>query len=278
MRRNRPAAGSAAVRRHRRWWRLPALIAASGLLAGCNSAAWGRLGMPTPVTEQAHRVLSIWTGSMYTALAVGALVYGLILWACFRFRRRSDELPRQIHYNVPIEALYTVLPFVVIAVLFYYTARDETYLNKLSPNPDVKVGVVGFQWSWQFNYPDQNLQVTGRPGQYPTLVLPANKTVQFVLTSPDVVHAFWIPSFLFKRDVVPGRSNEFQIRTEGPGTFAGRCSELCGLYHSRMLFNVKVVDDAAYQQFLATAKAAAQAGTSDIYTLTTASTSNGSAP
>lgn len=277
MRRHRPAAGSSATHSSS-WWRLAALAPLGLLVTACDTSTAGRFGYPKPVTEQGDRILSIWTGFMWVAVAVGLLVYGLILWACVRFRKRGDDVPRQVHYNLPVEALYTVLPFVMVAVLFYYTARDETYLDKLSRNPDVTIGVVGFQWSWQFNYTSEKLQVTGRPGQYPTLVLPAHQRVQFLENSQDVVHAFWVPDFLFKRDVVPGRTNKFEITTEGPGTFDGRCTELCGVYHSRMLFTVKVVEEAEYQQFLQTAKAAAEAGTSDMYTTTsTSSTTSGSA-
>ncbi len=256
----------------RRALRLVALAPLALVLTACNTESI-RFGFPKPITEQGHRVLNLWVGFFWVALAVGALVYGLILWACFRFRKRGDELPRQVHYNVPIELLYTILPLVTVAVLFYFTARDEIVIDKLSRNPDVKIGVVGFQWNWQFNYIDDKLQVTGRPGQPPTLVLPANKKIQFVETSPDVIHSFWVPSFLFKRDVVPGRQNKFEVRTEKTGTFEGRCAEFCGLYHSRMLFKLKVVSDAEYQQFLTTAKAAAAAGTSDMYTTTSAGAS-----
>ena len=261
-------ASSAPGRARRRWHRsavvlLPVLL----LLTSCSGDA-GRFGYKKPITEQGHRALSIWTGFFWLALVVGVLVYALILWACFRYRKRGDKLPAQVHYNLPVEVLYTILPFVLVAALFYYTARDETYLDKLSANPDLRVGVVGFQWSWQFNYVDENLQVTGRPGQFPTLVLPVGKRVQFIETSPDVIHSFWVPEFLFKRDVIPGRSNKFEITTEDTGTFDGRCTELCGVYHSKMLFTVKVVSDADYQQFLTTAKQEAASGNSDMYSTT----------
>lgn len=247
------------------------------LLTACDTAKLGRFGFPEPTTEQGRRMLNLWVGAFWAAIVVGVFVYALILWACFRFRKRGDKLPRQVHYNVPVEVLYVALPFVIIGVLFFYTARDESFVDRLSKEPDVTIGVVGFQWSWQFNYPDEKLQVTGRIGQEPTLVLPVNKKVQFIETSPDVIHSFWIPDFLFKRDVVPGRANRFEVRTEKPGTFEGRCAELCGVYHSRMLFKVKVVPEDEYQRFLTTAKAQAAAGTSDIYSTSTGGTAGSAA-
>lgn len=260
-----------------RWRRLLLLAPLLPLLTACDSEKWARFGFPKPTTEQGHRTLTLWVGAFWAAIVVGVFVYALILWACFRFRKRGDKLPRQVHYNIPVEVLYVALPFVIIGVLFFYTARDESYIDKLSKQPDVKIGVVGFQWSWQFNYPDEKLQVTGRIGQGPVLVLPVNKRVQFIETSPDVIHSFWIPDFLFKRDVIPGRANRFEIRTEKAGTFEGRCAEFCGVYHSRMLFKVKVVPDGEYQRFLTTAKAQAAAGTSDIYSTTSGGTANSAA-
>ncbi len=261
----------------RTWRRMVLALPLGLLLTACDTGKAGRFGMPKPTTEQGHRTLTLWTGAFWAAIVVGAFVYALILWACFRFRKRGDRMPRQVHYNVPIEVLYVALPFVIIGVLFFYTARDESYIDKLSKNPDVKIGVVGFQWSWQFNYPDEKLQVTGRPGQEPVLVLPVDKRVQFIETSPDVIHSFWVPDFLFKRDVIPGRANRFEIRTEKAGTFEGRCAELCGVYHSRMLFKVKIVPDDEYQRFLRTAKAQAAAGTSDIYSTTSGGTATSTA-
>jgi len=216
--------------------------------------------MPTPATEQSPRILTLWQGSWATALATGAVVWGLIVWSVIFHRKRSDELPVQTRYNVPIEVLYTVLPFVIIAVLFYYTARDETELMKLSDNPDHTINVVGRQWSWSFNYLDEETYDFGTPGQPPTLVLPKGETVRFELTSPDVIHSFWVPAFLFKMDVIPGLVNEFEVIPSMEGRYAGKCAELCGVDHSRMLFNVEVVSPAEYDQHIAALKAEGKTG------------------
>ncbi|MEU9387087.1 cytochrome c oxidase subunit II [Streptomyces sp. NPDC048279] len=258
---------------------------------GCTYKDFPRLGMPTPTTEEAPRILSLWQGSWAAALAVGVLVWGLIIWSAI-FHRRSRtkiEVPAQTRYNMPIEALYTVVPLIIVSVLFYFTARDETKLLSLTDKkPDVTVNVVGFQWSWGFNYvtpvdgvtgdakTDANLEAipdrfkkefpaaaggvydvgtpgtknpqTGNPG--PTLWLPKGETVRFVLTSRDVIHSFWVVPFLMKMDVVPGHTNAFQVTPNQEGTFLGKCAELCGVDHSRMLFNVKVVSPERYQQHL----------------------------
>ncbi|MEU1616291.1 cytochrome c oxidase subunit II [Streptomyces sp. NPDC005722] len=274
---------------------LPQALAAGLVLAtatGCTYEDFPRLGMPSPVTEQAPRILSLWQGSWAAALAVGVLVWGLILWSII-FHRRSRtkvEIPPQVRYNMPIEALFTTVPLVIISVLFYFTARDESKLLETSARPDHVVNVVGFQWSWAFNYvedvdgnpstpaagkvpaelstisakkldapagadgvydfgtPASKDQDTGNPG--PTLVLPKGESVRFVLTSRDVIHSFWVVPFLMKMDVIPGHTNVFQVTPTKEGTFVGKCAELCGVDHSRMLFNVKVVSPEAYQQHL----------------------------
>jgi cytochrome c oxidase subunit 2 len=236
--------------------RAGAAAAVLGLVAaGCDVP---NFGFPDGVTNHSPRILNIWQGSAIAALAVGVFVWGLIFYAVVVFRKRSDALPQQIHYNLPVEVLYTMVPVVIVAGLFYYTARDEIEIDRLSAAPDVTVNVVGFRWNWQFKYddpgtPDDNgvpIEVTGQAGTPPVLVLPVNRTIRFVESSPDVIHSFWVPDFLFKRDVVPGRINQFELSVTKTGTFVGRCAELCGADHDRMTFYVKVVPGDEYDRFI----------------------------
>ncbi|WP_449406518.1 aa3-type cytochrome oxidase subunit II [Nocardiopsis baichengensis] len=264
----------------RRWAPRGAVLAALGLAAtGCASNEFTRLGVPEPITEQGQRVLALWQGSWVAAFAVGILVWGLIIWSIIFHRKRSEQLPPQVRYNMPIEALYTVLPIVVIAVLFYFTARDQTYLLETDEQADANVEVVAFQWSWEFNYLDQSkaeaaeaaddedaepetlFSEAGTPDQMPTLVLREGDVVHFDLHSPDVIHSFWIPAFAFKMDVIPGHDNEFQVKVnEGTaGTYMGRCAELCGADHTRMLFQVEVMEPDEYDAWFAEQEEAAEA-------------------
>ncbi|GLW10553.1 putative cytochrome c oxidase subunit 2 [Microtetraspora sp. NBRC 13810] len=226
--------------------------------------------MPETVTRQGEIVQTLWNGSWIAAIATGVVVWGLIAWACIFHRKKrfsNQELPPQVRYNLPIEILYTVVPVIMVAVFFYFTARDQNELNKMSPNPDVKVKVEGFQWSWRFTteYQGKTVTVTGAPASdyrqdpAPELVLPVSKKVRFDLESPDVIHSFWVPAFLFKRDVIPGVHNAFEIDTlDRQGVYAGRCAELCGVDHSRMLFRVKLVPQAEFDQYIATQAGSAQ--------------------
>jgi len=247
--------------------RLVALTVGSALVlagtAGCSSdTVVGRLGYPEPVTEQGPILLSFWQNSWIAAFAVGVLTWGLIFWAIIAYRKRTGEgAPVQIRYNMPLEILYTVAPAIMIAALFAITARDQAELTKLTPDVKNTVGVVGFKWNWGFNYLDGGAYETGTPAKPAELWLPVDQRVRFNLTSPDVIHSFWVPQFLFKMDVIPGRQNSFELTPNKIGVFAGKCAELCGTYHSDMLFNVHVVTQAEYDAHIAALKAAGQSGT-----------------
>jgi cytochrome c oxidase subunit 2 len=182
-------------------------------------------------------------------MIVGVLVWGLIFYAAFKFRRRSDdEVPVQTRYNLPMEILYTIAPVVVVLVFFKFVVDTQNDVQADEKEPDHVITVVGQQWSWTFNYIEDDAldgQTTvyevGTPAEPPTLYLPVGESVRFQLRSPDVIHSFWVPAFSYKLDVVPGRNNDFAMTPTREGTYAGKCAELCGTYHSRMLFEVEVV-------------------------------------
>jgi cytochrome c oxidase subunit 2 len=192
---------------------------------------------------------------------IGGLVWGLLIFSIIRYRRKpTDTLPEQTKYNLPIEILYTVAPLIIVVVLSVFTFRDQTELTALTDKPTQTVGVVGFRWSWTFNYLDENVYDIGTPGSRPVLYLPVDETVRFELTSPDVIHSFWVPAFLHKMDVIPGRVNKFEVTPNTLGTFAGKCAELCGVDHARMLFDVKVVTRAEFDAYMQKLEDAGQTG------------------
>ena len=257
----------------RRVARLTALGGAALLvLTGCEHGDFVNGYLPQGITEGADRVTTLWVWAWIALLAVGALVWGLIIWSMVAYRRRKgdNELPVQLRYNVPIEILYTVVPIFMIAVFFFWTAKEEEALVDTSAPADIHINVVGKQWSWDFNYLDDQVHevgvqaiMDGKPGAeetIPTLYIPVNKRVEFYVTSRDVIHSFWVPAFLQKLDMIPGRVNTFQVVPTQEGTFKGKCAELCGAYHSAMLFNVKVVSQAEYDAHMADLKAQGQTG------------------
>jgi cytochrome c oxidase subunit 2 len=242
------------MRRAGRALALGGLLLAS--LTACSSDEMPTFVMPVrDATNQSERILSLWQGSWIAALTVGVITWGLILWPVVAHRRKRNAtgLPPQTRYNLPIEVFYTAVPLIMVAVFFYFTARDEDRILQTSANPDHKITVTGIQWSWQFTYASDggpDTTVTGTPGKPPTLYLPEGESVQFRLQSNDVIHSFWVPAFLFKMDVIPGRVNTFEITPEKLGRFRGKCAELCGQDHARMLFNVKVVTPSEYQDYV----------------------------
>jgi cytochrome c oxidase subunit 2 len=239
---------------------VPAGLMVLGACSAEDQQQIARLAMPEPATDRAPLIDELWRWGWLAALIVGVLVWGLILFAVFKYRRRSDdEIPVQTRYNLPIEILYTVAPVVIVLVFFYFTVQTQNgVLAQASETgeTDHTIKVVGQKWSWSFNHMEedavggQTVYVAGTPAELPTLVLPVDETVTVELSSPDVIHSFWVPAFLMKMDVVPGRDNSFSFTPTREGSFAGRCAELCGTYHSRMLFNVEVVSRARYDEHL----------------------------
>jgi cytochrome c oxidase subunit 2 len=228
---------------------------------GCAAEDRPRLAFPTPATEESSRILLMWQGSWLAALLTGAVVWGLILWACiFHRKKHENDIPIQTRYNLPIEALYTILPFVMVVTLFYFTERDQSIILDEDRPEEMTVNVVGRQWSWTFNYIEDNVYEAGTPGIQPELWLPVNRLVRFEVTAADVIHSWWVPNFLFKMDAVPGRVNTFELTPNKVGTFTGKCAELCGRDHARMYFTVRVVTDAEYAAHVAELRKAGQSG------------------
>jgi len=228
--------------------RLAGIVAATLTVAGCQLP---RFGAPEPASRQAGRSLALWQGTVIAAAIVGAFVWALIVWSVLRYRRTNDDIPNQNPYNVPIEILYTAVPVLIVAILFFFTMRTQSETAHLSKRPDVIVDVIGFQWQWQFRYPREAVVVTGNSeGDPPAMVLPVGATVRLRLKSTDVDHSFWVPRFLSKRDLIPGVRNEIDVDVTRSGRFVGRCAEFCGLDHWRMNFEVRAVSRRRYRAWL----------------------------
>jgi cytochrome c oxidase subunit 2 len=279
-------------------------------LTGCSWSEVLGLGWPRGITPEADYNRQLWLGAVIASLVVGVIVWGLIFWAsAFHRKKDSDtELPRQFGYNMPLELVLTVTPFLIISVLFYFTVVVQEKMLHMKADPEVVVDVTSFQWNWKFGYqkvafkdgtlnyegadparkaamvskPEgkdkhgeelvgpvrglntqdrtylnfDKVETVGTSTEIPVLVLPAGKRIEFQLASADVVHAFWVPEFLFKRDVMPDPEanhsvNTFQVaEITKTGAFVGRCAEMCGTYHSMMNFEVRVVQPNDFKAYL----------------------------
>ena len=224
-------------------------------------------------------VAGLWVNSWIVLLVVGLVTWGLMLWAMVAYRRRRGQsgLPVQLRYNMPIEIFYTVVPLILVVGFFAFTARDQTILETQNEDPDVSIVAIGKQWAWDFQYNGEDeqgsdtvwsmgVQAQTAPNgdvdqaALPTLYLPVDKSVRIDLQSRDVIHSFWVIDFLYKKDMYIGRDNSWSFTPTREGTYAGKCAELCGEYHSSMLFTVKVVSESEYEQYLASLRDQGQTG------------------
>ncbi|MCP3424607.1 cytochrome c oxidase subunit II [Rothia sp. AR01] len=250
-----------------RWVKGTAAIGSSAavalLMTGCGDIAQrGFLPTERGTTNHVDTIMDLWIGSWIAALVVGLITWGLILWCIIAYRRRKEDTgyPRQMGYHLPLEILYTLIPIVLIVSLFSFSDRVEREIDARWDDPDVTVEVYGKQWAWDFNYLDSDVyssgvqaHLTGEDGveeTLPEMYLPENSEVELVLKSRDVNHSFWIPAFLQKIDTIPGQTNYMSFETGGAGEYQGKCAELCGEYHSEMLFNVRVVPQAEYDAYM----------------------------
>lgn len=280
------------------------------LLSGCSWQEVFGLGWPTGITPEGKLNRDLWVWSVIASFVVGAIVWALIFWAsAFHRKKATDtELPRQFGYNMPLELVLTVVPFLIISVLFYFTVVVQERMLHKDPNPEVVIDVTAFQWNWKFGYqkiafgegtfsydgadPEKKAAMTSKPEgvdehgeervgairglnpedrtylnfdkvetlgtstEIPVLVLPKGKRIEFQIASADVIHGFWVPEFLFKRDVMPdpkanNSDNVFQVsEIQETGAFVGRCTEMCGTYHSMMNFEVRVVEPNDFKAYL----------------------------
>ena len=264
-----------------RRWQLAGLLVAAGLLAsGCTADDLPRFGWPSGVTDQAKHMQHFWSWAVIAALSIGVLVWGLMFWtfAFHRKKKNSPLYPKQTKENLPLEIVYSVVPFLMVLVLFYFTVTTEDYVTKTVANPAVTIDVTAQKWAWDFGYEgtttptsseaasaaelkisDYNareVHTIGTPTEVPILVLPMGKLIEYHLESADVIHSFWVVPFLFKRDVFPNpkannTDNIIQNTIEQTGAFVGRCAELCGTYHSDMNFEVRAVPADVYDAYIA---------------------------
>jgi len=250
------------------------LIVLSLVLAGCTQQSMlGWLPTERGLTNQVDRVIDLWVVSWVVLLVVGVVTWLLILWAAIVYRRRRGQtgMPAQLRYNMPIETFYTVVPLILVLGFFAFTARDQVVIESPLENPDVSIEVYGKRWAWDFNYLNENVYAAGIQAQeipgggvdtalLPKLYLPVNKKVEIIIESRDVIHSFWVIDFLYKKDMIPARTNYWYFIPQQEGVFRGKCAELCGEYHSLMLFEVHVVSEQEYAKQIQALRSAGKVG------------------
>jgi len=222
------------------------LVAGSGLLlalTGCTEA---------PATVQAQKVHTLYNVIFALALPVFVVVEALLIWFVIRGRRApTGGEPPQSFGSRRALLIFFLIPTVIVAVDYGFGERTLAQVDKQDPNPSVTIRVEGFQWEWTFFYVNEGTFNTGVTLKKDAVMeIPVDQPIHIELESRDVIHSFFVPAFLFKRDVIPGRHNNFTFTADKLGTFPGQCAEFCGLYHNKMRFVVKVVDEPTYEAWI----------------------------
>jgi cytochrome c oxidase subunit 2 len=244
------------------------VLAVAGLTPGRVFDSFFPVGGQAPVTDRGHATRQLYDIVFYIAAAIFLLVEGLIIFTAFRYRRKpgDDDLPPQIHGNNLVEVLWTAIPLGIVLFLFVISWQTLNTVDAKAAGGDVHVRAVAARFQWKFDYLDgpdgpnakviyEQLLPVGEGGG---LVLPVGDPVHVTLSSPDVIHAFYVPKFLFKRDVVPGKLNNFDFTVDTAGTYRGQCAELCGEFHGSMLFEVNALPKPDFDAWLAAAVKKAQ--------------------
>ena len=240
---------TAAPGRARSALRIGALLLFVVLLGGC-------LLPPDPKTDAGQDVFNLYLLVLAFAAVVLVGVEGFIVYAILRYRRQpgDDTLPEQHHGNTRLEILWTAIPTVIVLILFVMSTITLASVEARSEEPGVIIQVDGKRWAWDFTYPD-GMKISGASGQATELMVPVGEPVRLVLDSLDVNHAFFVPQFLLKRDVIDmgdnAKPNEIEFTVTEAGTYAGQCAEFCGVGHADMIFAVKAMPRAEYDAALA---------------------------
>jgi cytochrome c oxidase subunit 2 len=234
------------------------------------SGAWQAMFPPPAATNQGHQISELYTIIMALAAVIFLVVESLIIWSVLRYRRRptDTELPPQTHGNNLVEIIWTVIPTVIVGYMFVISMQTLGQVDAVSTQPDIHIRAVAGQFQWQFDYlaPDGKTRLFTESAPLASngggMHVPVGRNIQVELTSPDVIHAFYVPKFLFKRDVVPGQVNRFDFTVdaaEAGQTFGGQCAELCGIGHHTMLFDVVALNQQDYDAWVAKKTAEANA-------------------
>jgi cytochrome c oxidase subunit II len=161
---------------------------------------------------------------------------------------------KQTHGHSGLEIVWTLIPAIIVTALFAFTVdtlgKVET-ANTPGDNPALTIDVTGFQWQWTFDYKAQGISLTGTGRDGPTMAIPVGEKVRIRLHATDVIHSFYVPQFLYKKDAIPGRVNEFDVIVQQVGTYAGQCAEFCGIGHADMHFTVAAMTPADFDAWVA---------------------------
>ena len=221
---------------------------------------------PKAITEDGENTILLYQAVLAISFLVFFLVTAALIYAVFRFKRTGPEMPVQVHGSSTLEFIWTAIPVIILVALFIPSVMlvIDFKTPPAEADADVLIEVVGHQWWWEFQYPNDNIKVQATPPNYdnlvpPEMVVPVGKTVLLNLRSTDVIHSFYAPELLYKIQTIPGNVNKMHFKATTTGTFSGQCYQFCGTRHADMRWTLRVVSDSEYSQWLRDQRAAATA-------------------
>jgi len=236
------------------------------------------LNMTRGVTPISRDLYGLHMIVLWICVAIGVVVFGVMIWSIIHHRKSRGAVAANFHENAQVEVFWTVGPLVILIGLAIPATATLIDLEDAKTNADINLQVTGIQWKWKYNYIDEDVVIISSLAQSsrdvikdPTghenyllevdqpIVLPINKKIRFLFHSDDVLHAWWVPEFAVKQDVVPGFINDSWAIIEETGTYRGQCAELCGKDHGFMPIVVEAVTQGEYEQWLTDKKAEAAA-------------------
>ena len=242
-----------------------------GLIVVASQNAWAEVqpyNMPEGVTKISKDVFDLHMTIFYICCVIGVLVFGVMAISLFRDRKSKGVTPAQFHESTLLEFIWTALPFVILIGIAIPAAAVLIKMEDTS-NADMTIKVTGYQWMWRYEYIDSDIDFysilsTPRSKIYNRepknenyllevdneLVLPTNRKVRILITSSDVIHAWWVPDLALKKDAIPGYINQVWTVIEKPGIYRGQCAELCGRDHGFMPVVVRAVPPEEYDEWL----------------------------
>ncbi len=262
-----------------------ALAAAAALTAFAASpafAAWSDLNLRVGVTPLSEEIYRLHTMILWVCVAIAVAVFGVMIYSIATFRKSKGAVPATFDHSTTAEIVWTVIPVVILVLMAVPAAKTLVAIDD-TRNSDLTIKVTGYQWKWQYEYVDQGVSFFSTLAEKSNearqldsgidpakvdhylldvdnpVVVPVGKKVRVLVTSADVIHAWWVPDFAIKKDAIPGYINELWFTATKEGTFRGQCVELCGRDHGFMPIVVEVKSQAEYDRWLADQKAARQA-------------------
>ncbi len=250
------------------------LVALGSLLfSNLALADWSGLNMREGVTQISREVYELHMIVLIVCTVIGAIVFGIMIYSMLMHRKSVGAVPSTFHESTNLEILWTIMPIIILIVLAVPSTRTLRSMYE-SGDADIDIVVRGFQWKWQYTYLDddplQEVQFmsamltpedeiynrTDKRENYlldvdNPLVIPINKRIRFLITSNDVIHAWWVPDFAVKKDAIPGFVHESWTVVDEPGIYRGQCAELCGKDHGFMPIVVRAVEEPEYELWLA---------------------------